>query len=56
MFSLDQYFLDFGKNFVILDFTSLGAIMFAKLAQTLFQHFSGKQKPFGLLKSEMYLP
>ena len=42
----------------ILDFTSLGANMFAKVAQTLFQHFSGKGKPFGLLQLcfDLYLP
>ena len=32
------------------------AFMFAKVAQTLFQHFLGKQKLFGLLKSETCLP
>ena len=44
------------KDFVDTWFTSLGAIMFAKVAQTLFQHFSGKQKPFGLLCFDSYLP
>ena len=41
---------------LILDFTCLDAIMFAKVAQTLFQHFLGKWKTFGLLKSETSLP
>ena len=41
---------------LILDFTCLDAIMFAKVAQTLFQHFLGKRKTFGLLKSETSLP
>jgi len=40
---------------LILAFTCLDAIMFAKVAQTLFQHFLGKRKTFGLLKSETYL-
>ena len=41
---------------LILDCTCLDAIMFAKVPQTLFQHFLGKRKTFGLLKSETSLP
>ena len=31
-------------------------VLFAEEAQTLFQHRSGKQKPFGVLQSDWYLP
>ena len=50
------YGLGEGFRWYILDFTCLDAIMFAKIAQTLFQHFLGKRKTFGLLKSETSLP
>ena len=39
----------------MLNFTCRDGVMFAKEAQTLFQHKLGKQKTFGLLKSEEYL-
>ena len=51
-FKYDEYlpriiasiFWTLGRISWILDFTRLGATMFAKVAQTLFQHFSEKQK------------
>ena len=49
-------FWTLGRILWILDFASLGAIMFAKLGQTLFQHFSWRQKPFGLFCFDSYLP
>ena len=62
LFKYDEYlprtsiFWTLGRISWILDFTSLGATMFAKLAQTLFQHFSEKRKPFGLLCFDSFLP
>ena len=61
-FNYDEYlprtsiFWYLGRISLILDFTSLGATMFAKVAQTLFQHFSEKLKTFGLLCFDLYLP
>ena len=49
LFKYDKYlprtniFWTLGRISWILDFTSLGATMFAKVAQTLFQHFSEKR-------------
>ena len=38
------------------EFTCRDGVLFANEAQTLFQHKLGKQKTFGLLQSEEYLP
>jgi len=40
----------------MLNFTCRVGVLFAKEAQTLFQHKLGKRKTFGLLQSEEYLP
>ena len=64
IFKYDEYlprtsiFWTLGRISWILHFTSLGATMFAKVAQTLFQHFSQKRKTFGLLHKcfDSYLP
>ena len=62
LFKYDEYlprtsiFWALGRISWTLDFTSLGATMFAKVAQTLFQHFSEKQQTFGLLCFDSYLP
>ena len=62
LFKYDEYlprtsiFWTLGRISWILDFTSLGATMFATVAQTLFQHFSDKRKTFGLLCFDSYLP
>ena len=40
----------------MLNFTCRDEVLFAKEAQTLFQHKLGKRKTFGLLQSEEYLP
>ena len=40
----------------MLNFTSRDRVLFAKEAQTLFQHKLGKRKTIGLLQSEEYLP
>ena len=42
----------------MLNFTCCDGVLFAiaKETQTLFQHKLGKQKTFGLLQSEEYLP
>ena len=40
----------------MLNFTCRVGVLFAKEAQTLFQHKLGKRKIFGSLQSEEYLP
>jgi hypothetical protein len=40
----------------MLNFTCRDGVLFAKEAQTLFQHKLGKRKTFGSLQSEEYLP
>jgi len=40
----------------MLNFTCRVGVLFAKEAQTLFQHKLGKRKTFGLLQSEEYVP
>ena len=40
----------------MLNFSCRDGVLFAKEAQTLFQHKLGKRKTFGLLQSEEYLP
>ena len=40
----------------MLNFTCHDGVLLAKEAQNLFQHKLGKQKIFGLLQSEEYLP
>ena len=40
----------------MLNFTCRDGVLFAKEAQTLFQHKLRKRKTFGLLQSEEYLP
>ena len=40
----------------MLNFTCRVGVLFAKEAQTLFQHKLGKRKTFGLLQSKDYLP
>ena len=40
----------------ILNFTCLDAILFTKVAHTLFQHISEKRKPLSLLQSGLWFP
>ena len=62
LFNYDEYlprtsiFWTLGRISWILNFTCLDAILFTKVAHTLFQHISEKRKPLSLLQSGLWFP